>query len=379
MTDPVGLTAMLVRCPSVTPEEGGALVLLRELLEPAGFACTRIDRDGVPNLYARFGRGAPVFAFAGHTDVVPVGDPADWSADPFGAEERDGWMLGRGSVDMKSGVAAFVSASLRVADWLDPERGSIALLITGDEEGPSLDGTRAILDWMEEHGERADVCVVGEPSAAGRVGDRVRIGRRGSANGVVTITGRQGHTAYPEQAENPLPALARLATRLAGETLDTGTAHFQPSTLALTSIDVGNTATNVIPRRGRLAFNVRFNDTHTGESLRAWAERLLAEATADSGLATTLDWTVSGEAFVTDPEGAVEPILATVAAETGARPELSTGGGTSDARLIKTHCPVVEVGLVGQGMHAVDEAVPIADIRTLADLYEAILRRYFDG
>jgi succinyl-diaminopimelate desuccinylase len=377
MTDPVELTARLVRCPSVTPEEGGALVLLAGLLEKAGFACTRVNRGGVPNLYARFGRGAPVFAFAGHTDVVPVGDPADWSADPFGATTREGMLVGRGSVDMKSGVAAFVSASIRATEWLDPDRGSIALIVTGDEEGDAVDGTAAILDWMAGTGERADFCVVGEPSSAETVGDRVRIGRRGSANGVVTVTGRQGRTAYPEAAENPLPALARIAARLAGATLDAGTAHFQPSTLALTSMDVGNTASNVIPRRGRLAFNVRFNDTHTGESLKGWVEGVLAEETAGTGLATAFDWSVSGEAFVTDPAGPAEAALAAVEAVTGRAAERSTGGGTSDARFVKEHCPVVEIGLVGRGMHAVDEAVPVADVRRLAEIYEAVLRRFF--
>ncbi|MEO1469615.1 MAG: succinyl-diaminopimelate desuccinylase [Pseudomonadota bacterium] len=376
MIDPVQLTADLVRCPSVTPAEGGALDLLQRLLEAHGFRCTRVPRGGVDNLYARHGQAAPVFAFAGHTDVVPVGDRAQWTADPFGAEIRDGRMIGRGSVDMKSGVAAFVAAAIEMAPRLS-NRGSVALIITGDEEGDALDGTRALLDWMAETGEQADFCIVGEPTSAERLGDQVKIGRRGSMTGRLTVSGTQGHTAYPERAENPLPALSRIAARLAGTPLDAGTEHFQASTLALTTIDVGNPANNVIPREGRLTFNIRFNDTHSPDSLRAWAAEIVTQGVAGTGLVTRLDWQVSGESFVTEPAGAVCHVIAAVEAAVGARPGLSTGGGTSDARFIKDHCPVVELGLTGRGMHAVDEAVDVAEIRALSAIYADVLRRYF--
>lgn len=377
MSDPVELAAALVRCPSVTPAEGGALALLETTLAAAGFACSRIRRGGIDNLYARIGATAPVFGFNGHTDVVPVGDAAAWSADPFGAEIRDGALIGRGSVDMKSGVAAFATAAMRVASRLDG-RGSVALLITGDEEGEATDGTAAILDWMAARGERLDFCLVGEPTSTAVVGDAMKIGRRGSANAALTVAGRQGHSAYPERAENPLPALARIAARLAAEPLDAGTEHFQPSTLALTSIDVGNPASNVIPAEGRLRFNLRFNDRWTGPALRSRVEAVAAEETAGTGLSVRLDWSVSGEAFLTEPDDTVAAVRDAVAAVTGTPPALSTGGGTSDARFVKDHCPVVELGLVGRGMHAVDEAVPVADVRLLADLYERVLARYFD-
>ncbi|MEO0822548.1 MAG: succinyl-diaminopimelate desuccinylase [Pseudomonadota bacterium] len=377
MIDPVALTAALVRCPSVTPEEGGALALIEAELAAAGFRCTRISRGGVENLYARWGSTAPVFAFAGHTDVVPVGREADWSAPPFGAESRDGRLIGRGTVDMKSGVAAFVSAACRFVAETPPAEGSIALLITGDEEGPATDGTAAILDWMAEVGEEIDFCLVGEPTSLARVGDQVKIGRRGSMTGVLTVEGKQGHAAYPENAENPLPALARISAALAGTPLDFGSTHFQASTLALTTIDVGNPASNVIPASGRAVFNIRFNDLHTPAEIRVWAEQIAATEITGTPLHARFDWAVSGDAFFTPPEGPAQVVIEAITERCLERPALSTGGGTSDARFIKAVCPVVEFGLVGEGMHAVDENVPEADIALLAELYGDILHRFF--
>ncbi|MDT8343203.1 MAG: succinyl-diaminopimelate desuccinylase [Thermohalobaculum sp.] len=377
MIDPVELTAALIRCPSVTPAEGGAIALLERTLAPLGFVCTRISRGGVENLYARWGRAAPVFAFAGHTDVVPVGDAAAWSADPFGGEIRDGILYGRGATDMKSGVAAFVAAAARMVRETPPA-GSIALLITGDEEGPSLDGTRAILDWMAAQGEAVDFCIVGEPTSVARLGDVVKIGRRGSMTGHLRVTGRQGHTAYPERALNPLPVLARICARLADTPLDLGSAHFQQSTLALSSIDVGNPASNVIPAEGRAVFNIRFNDLHTSDSVKVWVEEIVTAELGGTGAEATIDWQVSGESFLTQPGGAVDLVVETITRETLERPALTTGGGTSDARFIKAICPVMEFGLVGDTMHQVDERVPVADIARLSALYLAILRRFFD-
>jgi succinyl-diaminopimelate desuccinylase len=375
MIDPVTLTADLIRCPSVTPDEGGVIALLEGLLQPLGFACTRISRGGVENLYARWGTGQPVFAFAGHTDVVPVGDRAAWSRDPFGAEIVDGVMWGRGATDMKSGVAAFVAAAAEMVR--ENPQGSIALIITGDEEGDATDGTVAILDWMAENGETADFCLVGEPTSVAELGDTAKIGRRGSMNGVLTVRGRQGHAAYPERATNPLPALARICSALAGHALDGGSEHFQPSTLALTSIDTGNPAGNVIPASGRAAFNIRFNDLHTSASLRAWADETAAREVAGTELTAQLDWKVSGESFLTQPGPRVEAVADAIAAATNHRPQLTTGGGTSDARFIKDLCPVMEFGLVGDTMHQVDERVPVASIRALSRIYLDILRRFF--
>ena len=375
--DPVQLTAELVRCRSVTPDEGGALRLLERVLAPRGFRCTRIERNGVENLYARRGEAGPVFAFNGHTDVVPVGDPAAWRHDPFGAEVADGLLWGRGAADMKSGVAAFVAAATRAAE--EGLSGSIALMITGDEEGDAVDGTAAILDWMRETGEHADVCIVGEPTSRERLGDTIKIGRRGSMTGYLTVTGRQGHSAYPENAANPLPTLARICARLAETPLDQGSEHFQPSTLALTSIDVGNPANNVIPGRGKAVFNIRFNDLHTGDGLADRAGRIVAEECERAGVLGELDWKFSGESFLTQPGLFTELVSAVVAEHGLGRPALTTGGGTSDARFVREMCPVLELGLVGTGMHQANESVALDDIRSLSELYAGILRRYFAG
>ncbi|MEO1316148.1 MAG: succinyl-diaminopimelate desuccinylase [Pseudomonadota bacterium] len=376
MTDPVALTVELVRCPSVTPKEAGAITLLEGHLATLGFQCTRIARGDVENLYARWGTGGPVFAFAGHTDVVPTGEEAAWSSPPFAAEEVDGRIVGRGSVDMKSGVAAFVAAAAAVIRTTPPE-GSIVLMITGDEEGPAVDGTAAILDWMRENDEKADFCLVGEPTSLARLGDQVKIGRRGSMTGRLTVEGVQGHAAYPENAANPLPALARICARLDATPLDFGSTHFPASTLALTSIDVGNPASNVIPAQGKAVFNIRFNDSKSSDEIRVWAEGIAAEEIAGTGLHAEIDWEVSGEAFFTPPSGVAEVVIAAITERCLESPLLTTGGGTSDARFIKDMCPVVEFGLVGQGMHAVDESVAVEDIRGLSTIYADILRNFF--
>ncbi len=374
--DPVELTRELIRCPSVTPEEGGALRLIEGLLAPAGFACHRISRGAVENLYARWGTEGPVFGFAGHTDVVPPGDIAAWAADPFGGALQDGFVWGRGAADMKSGVAAFVSAAIGLVTKHPPE-GSVALLITGDEEGPGIHGTRAILDWMKAAGESLDFCLVGEPTSLARLGDVVKIGRRGSMSGDLTVLGRQGHTAYPERAVNPLPALAAVCLRLSETPLDLGSTHFQASTLALTTIDTGNPATNVIPAAARAAFNIRFNDLHSSDSIKIWADQQIEEALKGTGCTAEIAWSVSGESFLTPPGGLSDIVVDAITDRLLERPALTTGGGTSDARFIKDHCPVIELGLVGETMHQVDERVPAEDIRGLAGLYRDILDRFF--
>lgn len=374
--DPVQLTADLIRCPSVTPVEGGALDLLSDLLGANGFQCTRIPRGGVDNLYARWGTAAPVMAFGGHTDVVPPGEESAWTHGPFSAHQADGILWGRGAVDMKSGVAAFAAAAIRMVQETPPQ-GSISLLITGDEEGPSTDGTIAILDWMREQGETADFCIVGEPTSLHALGDVVKIGRRGSMTGTLTVTGSQGHTAYPERAINPLPVLSRICAALADTPLDLGSTHFQPSTLALTTMDVGNPASNVIPAEGRAVFNIRFNDNHSSDSIKIWADQIITREVADSGAAIQLDWKVSGESFLTQPGPLTEIPVDVITDHVLERPALTTGGGTSDARFIKDLCPVLEFGLVGDTMHQVDERVPVEDIRKLSAIYLDILRRFF--
>lgn len=379
-TDPVALTADLIRCPSVTPEEGGALVLLQGLLEEAGFACTRVDRNGTSNLYARRGEKghARSFGFNGHTDVVPVGDAAAWSCDPFGAEIRDGVMFGRGATDMKSGVAAFAAAAMDFVTETPPD-GAIVLAITGDEEGDATDGTVALLDWMAEQDERMSVCLVGEPTCPSEMGDMMKIGRRGSLSAWFTVTGTQGHAAYPHRALNPMPAMARLMDRLASHELDTGTDHFDASTLAVVTIDTGNPATNVIPAQSRGTVNIRFNDIHTGAALSDWLREEAAKVDAAFGTTTEVKIKISGESFLTPPGPLSDLVAAAVEAETGRTPELSTSGGTSDARFVKDHCPVVEFGLVGKTMHQVDENVPVDQITRLKEIYTRILRDYFAG
>jgi len=376
--DPVALTADLIRCASVTPVEGGALQLLQGVLEAAGFACTRVDRGGVANLYARWGaKGAnKAFGFNGHTDVVPVGDVAAWTRDPFGAEVVDGWMYGRGATDMKSGVAAFAAAAVDFVQATPPD-GAVILAITGDEEGDAVDGTVALLDWMAAQGERMTHCLVGEPTCPNEMGEMMKIGRRGSMTCYITALGVQGHSAYPHRARNPMTALVKLLTRLAAQPLDTGTAHFDASTLAITTIDCGNPANNVIPAKGTATVNIRFNDAHSGASLTAWLQDQASAVQAETGVEIGLRVSISGESFLTPPGEFSALVARAVQAETGRVPEYSTSGGTSDARFVKDHCPVVEFGLVGRTMHQVDERVEVAQIHALKAIYARVLRDYF--
>ncbi|WP_095587687.1 succinyl-diaminopimelate desuccinylase [Actibacterium ureilyticum] len=378
VTDPVKLTADLIRCPSVTPEEGGALVLLQGLLESAGFICTRVDRAGTPNLFARWGaKGhARSFGFNGHTDVVPVGDAAAWTVDPFGAELRDGYLWGRGATDMKSGVAAFAAAAIDFVTQTPPD-GAVILTITGDEEGDATDGTVALLDWMRDRGEAMSVCLVGEPTCPNTMGEMMKIGRRGSMTAYFTATGVQGHSAYPHRAKNPVPALARLVDRLASAELDQGTDHFDPSTLAVTTFDTGNPANNVIPAECRATVNIRFNDSHSGDSLTAWLREQADTVAAETGIEIAMRVKVSGDSFLTAPGPFSDLVAQSVQLETNIAPELSTSGGTSDARFVKDHCPVVEFGLVGKTMHQVDEHVPVDQIERLKAIYLRILQGYF--
>ena len=376
--DAVKLTAELVRCASVTPVEGGALVLLDELLSAAGFVTTRADRGAVSNLFARWGEGknGRTFGFNGHTDVVPIGNIEDWTQDPFGAEIVDGVMYGRGTTDMKSGVAAFAAAAIDFVKETPPD-GSIVLAITGDEEGDAVDGTVALLDWMDANNERIDHCLVGEPTCPNTMGEMMKIGRRGSMIGYFEARGVQGHSAYPHRAKNPVHAMGQLVAALAAAALDKGTEHFDPSTLAVTTFDTGNVATNVIPASCKMVVNIRFNDSHSGASLTDWLEAQAAKIEAATGVAFSLKVKISGESFFTPPGELSSLVAKAVEAQTGVVPELSTSGGTSDARFVKNHCPVVEFGLVGKTMHKVDERVPVQEILQLKAIYSQILRDYF--
>ena len=378
-TDPVSLTADLIRCPSVTPEEGGAIELLERLLEMNGFSCTRITRGQVSNLFAKWGSGknGRVFGFNGHTDVVPVGDLSSWSVDPFGAEVKEGFLYGRGATDMKSGVAAFVAAAIDFVNNNPPD-GSVIITITGDEEGDAEDGTVAILDWMKQNGEKIDHCLVGEPTSPSKMGEMMKIGRRGSMTAKVIATGVQGHSAYPDRAKNPILAMVKLLDILASHQLDTGTEHFDPSTLAITSVDTGNKASNVIPASTTATINIRFNDSHSGSSLISWLEEEIDKVSAEYGIQFKTDFKITGESFITPPGELSELISEAVKKELGVQPKLSTTGGTSDARFIKNICPVTEFGLVGKTMHAIDERVEINQINQLKEIYTRILEAYFE-
>ena len=377
--DPVSLTADLIRCPSVTPEEGGAIELLERLLEMNGFSCTRITRGQVSNLFAKWGSGknGRVFGFNGHTDVVPVGDLSSWSVDPFGAEVKEGFLYGRGATDMKSGVAAFVAAAIDFVNNNPPD-GSVIITITGDEEGDAEDGTAAILDWMKQNGEKIDHCLVGEPTSPSKMGEMMKIGRRGSMTVKVIATGVQGHSAYPDRAKNPILAMVKLLDILASHQLDTGTEHFDPSTLAITSVDTGNKASNVIPASTTATINIRFNDSHSGSSLVSWLEEEIDKVSAEHGIQFKTDFKITGESFITPPGELSELISEAVKKELGVQPKLSTTGGTSDARFIKNICPVTEFGLVGKTMHAIDERVEINQINQLKEIYTRILEAYFE-
>ncbi|MEO1040153.1 MAG: succinyl-diaminopimelate desuccinylase [Pseudomonadota bacterium] len=375
--DPIPLARRLIQAPSVTPHDAGALDALSDALSALGFVCERFVFEEVDNLYARLGDAAPVFCFAGHTDVVPEGDEAAWSAPPFGGEVRDGVLWGRGAADMKSALAAMAAACARHLQAKGPPAGSIAFLITGDEEGPAVNGTKKLLEALHERGERFDHCLVGEPTNPNQLGDTIKVGRRGSLNGVIRVIGRQGHVAYPERAENPLPALIALLDRLQARVLDEGAPHFQASNLEVTSIDVGNPAHNVIPAEAAAKFNIRFNTNHAGDALKAWIEGEAKKVDLDFAGQIELDLKVTGEAFLTTPGAFTRLVRDAVCANTGREPAMTTGGGTSDARFIKNYAQVVEFGLVGETMHQVDERVDVADIEQLTDIYADILQRYF--
>ena len=378
-TDPLDLARALIRCPSVTPEDGGALTVLEEALKKLGFTCHRMtfSAPGTPdvdNLYARIGDGAPNFCFAGHSDVVPVGDAQGWSVDPFAAEIAGDRLVGRGAADMKGAIACFIAASARFLKRRGGDvPGSISLLITGDEEGPAVNGTVRVLDWMKERGETLDVCLVGEPTNPEALGETIKIGRRGSLNGHLTVVGAQGHVAYPQRADNPVPQLMRMLDKITAAPLDEGTEHFQPSNLEVTSVDVGNPAPNVIPARAEARFNIRFNDSHDGAGLERWLRESFDSVSAEY----QLDIEISGEAFLTPPGDFSKLVENAVSGVTGKTPELNTSGGTSDARFIRHFCPVAEFGLVGATMHKTDESVTLDDIGALTEIYLRILDGYF--
>jgi succinyl-diaminopimelate desuccinylase len=386
--DPVAIARDLLRCPSVTPAEGGALKFLETVLKGAGFTVHRMTfsepgADDVENLYARIGSAAPHLMFAGHTDVVPPGDETAWTHPPFSGAVENGQLYGRGAVDMKGGIACALAA---VLDYLSHHngkpKGSISFLITGDEEGIAVNGTPKLLTWAAERGEKFDHCILGEPSNQEELGDTIKVGRRGSLNGHLIVTGRQGHVAYPQRADNPIRGMVAIVAALQAEPLDAGSTQFSASHLEFTSVDVGNKTVNLIPGEARARLNIRFNDRHTLESLKALIERRAAKAAgnlaAGGKIKFALQWEPSNAGvFVTKPGPFTEMVANAVAEVTGRKPELSTTGGTSDARFITTYCPVVEFGLVGQTMHAVDERVPIADLRALTTIYRKIVDKYF--
>jgi succinyl-diaminopimelate desuccinylase len=381
---PLSLAQSLLRCPSVTPEEGGALAFIEGVLREAGFEVHRpvFSEPGTPdveNLYARYGAGEPFLLLAGHTDVVPPGDASRWRHDPFSGTIENGELYGRGAVDMKGGIACMMAAALGFIRERPSFKGSIGFLITGDEEGPAVNGTVKLLDWARTRGERFDHCILGEPTNPGRLGDMIKIGRRGSLTGRITVEGKQGHVAYPHLAENPIPGLMRLLGGLLREPLDHGTEHFDASNLEVTTVDVGNPASNVIPAEARATFNIRFNDLWTPQSLEEEIERRLGEAAGNAVRYSLKVDPTNAVAFLTPPNDFVGFIADAVEAETGMRPKLSTTGGTSDARFIVKHCPVVEFGLVGQTMHQIDERVAVANLDRRAAIYRKVLDAYFNG
>ena len=380
--DPVKLAQDLIRRPSVTPEDAGALAVLEAALKPLGFECRRLrfetpGEQPVDNLYAKLGSVRPNFCFAGHTDVVPPGEFAGWRHDPFAAIIEDGMLFGRGAADMKSAIACFAAAVARCIAANGGPKGSISLLITGDEEGVAVNGTVKVLDWLKASGEALDHCVVGEPTSFARAGDILKIGRRGSMNVRATVQGIQGHAAYPGLALNPIPIMAELIGRISAWRLDEGSEHFEPSTLAFTTVDVGNPAVNVTPSEARAGFNIRFNDRHTPESLMAHLHGIAESVRAKLGGEIHLAHSVSGVSFFTPPGAFTELLSEAVAKVTGVKPEYSTTGGTSDARFIKDHCPVVELGLAGRTMHKANECASIEDIEKLTRIYQSVLELYF--
>ncbi|UGA43634.1 succinyl-diaminopimelate desuccinylase [Bradyrhizobium quebecense] len=387
MSDAVSIARDLVRCPSVTPADAGALGVLENLLKSAGFDVHRVTFSepgtaDIDNLYARIGSSAPHIAFAGHTDVVPPGDEAAWTLGAFSGEVKDGYLYGRGAVDMKGGIACSVAAVLQfLSDHggkpQENGNGSISFLITGDEEDVSINGTVKLLKWCAERGEKFDHCVLGEPSNVEVLGDMIKIGRRGSQSGTLVVDGVQGHVAYPHRASNPVPDISRLIVALSDEPLDHGSAQFQASNLEFTTVDVGNAAGNVIPGQARAKFNIRYNDNHTQESLRRLVDERLAKACGNR-IRAHIDWQPSNSnVFVTQPGPFTDLAVAAIEEVTGRKPELSTSGGTSDARFISSYCPVIEFGLVGQTMHQIDERTPVADLEKLTQIYRGVLDRYF--
>ena len=378
--DPVEIARALVRCRSVTPAEGGALAYLEGLLKGAGFEThrTTFAEPGFPpieNLYAKIGKGSPHLVFAGHTDVVPAGEENRWSHAPFGGELADGALFGRGAVDMKGAIACFAAAALDYLKANAAPKGAISLLITGDEEGPAVNGTVKLLKWAKERGEKFDHCIVGEPTSVKRVGDTIKTGRRGSLSATLTVFGKQGHVAYPRDAENPLRPLLAMLAALSNQPFDKGSKEFQPTNLEVTSIDVGNPAFNVIPAKARAHFNVRFNDKHTSASLKKLIERRLKAAA--KGARHRVDYEPASESYLTRRGPFVDLVIQAIKEATGVKAALSTSGGTSDARFIKDYCPVVDLGLVGQSMHQIDERVPVADLQKLRAIYARILANYF--
>ena len=383
--DALSIARDLIRCPSVTPADAGALGVLETRLRAAGFDVHRVTFSepgaaDIDNLYARIGRGAPHLSFAGHTDVVPTGDESAWSHGAFSGDVKDGFLYGRGAVDMKGGVACSVAATL---DFLaahggrPPGDGSISFIITGDEEAAAVNGTVKLMQWADARGEKFDHCVLGEPSNVETMGDCIKVGRRGSQSGTLIVDGVQGHVAYPHQASNPIPDIAALITALDSEPLDRGSDHFQASNLEFSSVDVGNAAHNVIPAQARARFNIRYNDRHTQESLRALIEERVAKASGNR-IHARVEWEPSNAGvFITQPGPFIDLAVAAIEAVTGRKPDLTTGGGTSDARFITHYCPVIEFGLVSKTMHQIDERAPVADIETLTRIYRGVLERYF--
>jgi succinyl-diaminopimelate desuccinylase len=380
MTEPnaVEIAQALIRCPSVTPAEGGALETLGKILRDAGYEVHRVpftdaNTPDIDNLFAKAGNGAPHFVFAGHTDVVPPGDAARWTHSPFSGEIANGELFGRGACDMKGAIAAFAAAAIQFGK---PKRGTISFLITGDEEGPAVNGTRKLLRWARERGEKFDHCIVGEPTNVNALGDMAKIGRRGSLSGTIIFRGLQGHVAYPHLADNPVPPLIRAVAALVAEPLDNGTEHFDASNLEVTALETGNRAFNVIPAEARAQFNIRFNDQHTADSLRELVlERVMRAAGDDAHF--QIDWEPSSDCFLTQRGDFTDLVAGAIMETTGTAPKFSTSGGTSDARFIKDYCPVVEFGLVGQTMHKIDERVPVSDIEKLTQIYLRVLERYF--
>ncbi|MGY3237433.1 succinyl-diaminopimelate desuccinylase [Bradyrhizobium sp. USDA 4472] len=387
MTDALSIARDLIRCPSVTPQDAGALGVLERVLNAAGFTCHRVtfSEDGtadIDNLYARIGAEGPHITFAGHTDVVPPGDESAWSVGAFSGEVKDGFLHGRGAVDMKGGIACSVAAVLEhlAANGGKPRpdgKGSISFLITGDEEDVSINGTIKLLKWAAERGETFDHCVLGEPSNVETLGDTIKVGRRGSQSGTLYVDGVQGHVAYPHRAANPVPDISRLIVAISDEPLDNGSAQFQASNLEFVSVDVGNKAFNVIPGEARARFNIRYNDNHTQASLRELVESRLAKACGNRIKARIVWEPSNSNVFVTKPGPFTDLAVSAIEEVTGRKPELSTSGGTSDARFISSYCPVIEFGLVGQTMHQVNERVPVTDLENLTKVYRGILTRYF--